>query len=536
MPPFRLPLVVSLAAAGACLVTTVVRFLAQIGFPNDHFLYLAPAQQMLYGEWPSRDFVDPGTPLMYVASAAAQLLVTPPLLAEAWLVSAAFGVAAALTLLAAFRVSGRLSLAVLVATVEVALFPRSYHYPKLLVYAAAVLAMLAYVDAPTRRRAAILAGCVVVAFLFRHDHGAYLGAAAIAAAGMARPGWRDAVRRTSDVVLFGAVFSAPYFAFLAATTGISAHFASGLAYSAAEADRTALGFPGLDLRAIATADGARVCLFYTFHAVPLIALSFLVRRMIRDRSDASRRDVARIVPLILLAIAVNVAMLRDPLQARLPDVAVPVGVLVAWLIAQAWSTMQARYVVRLVVTAAVLLGLAAVNVVGLPAEQLDRADLPAGPARIPGLVRQRIAELKTPLSPRNFSSGALEDIVPFLDYVRRCTAPDHRLFIAGELPEIYVLVGRPFAGGQPALRTGFFDTTADQERLVLRLRRQQVPLAVVVTDGDASRFPVVMQELQTRFKPLTEIPMRGRTSLAVLASLSIEPLGIDPVTGLPCFQ
>jgi hypothetical protein len=505
MPPFRLPLGAGVVAAGACLVTTVVRFLAQVGFPNDHFLYLAPAQQMLYGEWPSRDFVDPGTPLMYVASAAAQLLVTPPLLAEAWLVSAAFGVAAALTLLAAFRVSGRLSMAVLVATVEVALFPRSYHYPKLLVYAAAVLALLAYVDAPTRRRAALLAGCVVVAFLFRHDHGVYLGAAAIVATVMARPGWPGAVRRTGDVLLFGVVFSAPYFVCLAATTGLAAHVASGLAYSAAEAERTALGLPALDLGAIVTADGARVCLFYAFHAIPVLALSFLVRRIIRDRSDASRREAARIGPLIILAIVANVAMLRDPLQARLPDVAVPVGVLVAWLLPQAWSIMQARYVVRLVVAAAVLLGLVAMNVVGLPAEQLDRADLPASPARIPGLLRQRIAELKTRLSPRNFSSGALEDIVPFLDYVRRCTAPEHRLFIAGELPEIYVLVGRPFAGGQPALRRGYFDTTEDQERLVLRLRRQQVPLAIVVTESDASGFPVVMQELQTRFTPLAEI-------------------------------
>jgi hypothetical protein len=72
--------------------------------------------------------------------------------------------------------------------------------------------------------------------------------------------------------------------------------------------------------------------------------------------------------------------------------------------------------------------------------------------------------------------------------------------------------------------------------LVLRLRRQQVPLAIVVTESDASGFPVVMQELQTRFTPLAEIPMRGRAPLAVLASRSIEPLGIDPVTSLPCFQ
>jgi hypothetical protein len=31
--------------------------------PNDHYMHLAWAQQLLFGELPGRDFVDPGMPL-----------------------------------------------------------------------------------------------------------------------------------------------------------------------------------------------------------------------------------------------------------------------------------------------------------------------------------------------------------------------------------------------------------------------------------------------------------------------------------------
>ena len=37
--------------------------------PNDHYMHLAWAQQLLFGEMPGRDFVDPGMPLTYALSA-----------------------------------------------------------------------------------------------------------------------------------------------------------------------------------------------------------------------------------------------------------------------------------------------------------------------------------------------------------------------------------------------------------------------------------------------------------------------------------
>src|SRR4029450_770933 len=42
------------------------------GLSNDHYMHLAGAQQLLFGELPGRGFVDPGMPLMYTLSAIVQ--------------------------------------------------------------------------------------------------------------------------------------------------------------------------------------------------------------------------------------------------------------------------------------------------------------------------------------------------------------------------------------------------------------------------------------------------------------------------------
>lgn len=526
-----------LAAAAAFVVTAFLRFAALPGLSNDHFLYLAPAQQMLLGELPSRDFVDPGTPLMYVASAVAQLVAGPPLLAEALLVSVMFGLAAGLTVYAAFRASGLLAVAVLATAVEVAMFPRPYHYPKLLLYAAAVLAMWRYVAAPSMRRAAALAGCVVVAFLFRHDHGAYLGAAGLIAVAGARPGWRDAARRTAQYIACVALFVSPYLFYLGATTGVRAHVASGLAYSRAEAQRTTLPMPRFDLDRIRSPDNARVWLFYTFHLMPLVALAVVSRRMVRDRSEAARAEAAQVLPLAILAMAANVALLRDPLQARLPDVAVPACVLASWLVPQVWrSAGSGRLPARALVIMVLVVSLAGVNVVGAPREQLNRAGLFLHPDRWVMHLGEQIAALRAPFHPGQIPSVTLRGLVPFIEYVDRCTDPGHRLFVAGEAPEIYVYARRPFAGGQPALRNGYFSTMKDQRRLVLRLRQQQVPLALILTDSDAESFPLVMQELHMEFLPLTEIRANEHQTVLVRVKRGMDAHAVDAATGLPCFR
>ena len=67
----RPPLTALILGAGLFVLALAWRVLAFSGFTNDHYIHLARAQQVVLGAWPVRDFVDPGMPLMYLASAAA---------------------------------------------------------------------------------------------------------------------------------------------------------------------------------------------------------------------------------------------------------------------------------------------------------------------------------------------------------------------------------------------------------------------------------------------------------------------------------
>ncbi len=235
----------------ACLValfllTAIFRFghLAG-GFPNDHFLFLAGAQQILQGDWPTRDFLDPGFPLMYGAAALAQLLLGQTLFAEAVLVSLAFALAAVLTALAVKELTGSRVLAVLAAVLEVAIVPRTYGYPKLLVYAAAFFLLQRFVTRPTTGRLFALAVCIVAGFLFRHDHGIYLGVAGVLAAWLAGPPlpWAARLRRSALLVGFVVLLAVPYLVYVQVNGGVWAYLQTGLEFRAAELRRQELAWP-----------------------------------------------------------------------------------------------------------------------------------------------------------------------------------------------------------------------------------------------------------------------------------------------------
>jgi hypothetical protein len=148
-------------------LTAAFRFLATRGFNNDHFVHLSAAQQMLFGDWPTRDFIDIGRPLTIATSAAAQYVLGRTLLSEAVLVSAAFGAASALTAMTVVELTGSIAAAAGAVACEIMAFPRSYSYPKILLPAVALWTMAFFVRAPTRAHQALLALVTAIAFLFR---------------------------------------------------------------------------------------------------------------------------------------------------------------------------------------------------------------------------------------------------------------------------------------------------------------------------------------------------------------------------------
>jgi hypothetical protein len=150
----------------------VFRTLTAAGLTNDHFMHLAWAQQVALGDVPYRDFVEPGMPLMYLASAAVQWLQEGPF-SEVILTSAMFGLAAAATYWLVSAFTGSLLLGLCGGIVEAFLQPRLYAYPKVLVPAAVLLALWRYADAPSRGLLWLMSITTVLGGLLRYDLGVF---------------------------------------------------------------------------------------------------------------------------------------------------------------------------------------------------------------------------------------------------------------------------------------------------------------------------------------------------------------------------
>jgi hypothetical protein len=510
------------------------RFLAlKNGFVNDHFVYISGGRQMLFGEWPTRDWIDPGLPLMFGASALAQAVFGPTLFAEAVLVSIAFGLAAALTAAAARHLTGSMGLAILAALFEIAIFPRTYSYPKIVAYAFVFWLYGRYLARPDRGRLLAMAAGVAVAFMFRHDHGLFLGAGAVLTICLAREpaAWKTAGREAATFAAILVVLLLPYLIYVQAYGGLWLYFRTGVEFSQREASRQWHVWPRVfgDERPLESA------LVYEFYLLPLIAIGVLLAR--RTRGDW-RALAAPIAPLALVALLVDFSFIRDPLNTRLADAIVPAVMLGAWLLARACTPSRLRPVtVPLAFAGTMLMGVS-VLAVGLTYDEINRAGLLGHSQDIPMRFVERTADLRARFTDYQLPTPAARRLVPFFNYVDRCTSPDDRLLVGGFMVEVPFYSQRLFAAGQEYFG-GYFGSDENERFAFDRLQRQRVPFVIIPSDDQKefdSRFPLVAGYVHARYVPLMDMPIDDEQTIHVLVNRDMPAASRDAETGWPCFR
>jgi hypothetical protein len=519
---------------GVAGVTASLRFLGLVGFSNDHYVSLAGAQQMLLGDWPTRDFLDPGLPLMYAASAGAQLMLGRNLFAEAMLVCCAFGIGASLTVIAVRQLTGSLLSGIAAASFEVAIVPFTYSYPKILLYAAGPLIMWWYARRPSIGRMAGLAAFISVAFLFRHDHGVYLGCGAALAVAFASGDGMHRRFGTRIGVMTALTMAAvlPYLIYLSVNGGVFTHFERGLAFSASEAERTTLMTPAFSAAA-GLERNSTAFLYYLFRLLPLAAAVVLIAQL---REPRWRSTMAKVAPLVVVALLVNRGFLRETLSDRLADAIVPAVLLAAWLIASGYQFFRrGRAVIGVAATMVVGMSAVAVGQVGHTAEQLNRASVFGGVRRLPERFIDRANELHDRFAARQMPAGPVSALIPFFEYADRCTTTEHRLLLPGFIPEVAVYAQRPFAGGRSSFFPGIFTSAEDQAFTKRRLAQELVPIAVVSSTWRESMPSYSSAFIAARFEPVTSYQFRGG-SADVLINREITPVRRDAATGWPCFR
>jgi hypothetical protein len=534
-------IVVIAAAVVLASVVASVRFLSVAGLSNDHYMHFAEGQQISFGEWPSRDFVDFGMPLMTTLSALPFILVPDaPLFGEAVLVSLMFALAAVLTLFAAHRLTGSWWIALLVVALEVAIFPRTYSYPKVLAYAAGFLAMWRYVERPSPGRLVQLSLVVIGSFLLRYDHGIYLGVGAIVTvASMSyAAGVPELTRRSATFAGVTLAFLSPYLAYVSYYDGLWRHVQRGIELQVVEGARgRALPQFALDGGDFVVTN-AVAFLFYAFHALPVLAAIVGLPAWARSADD---RERSMVLPLMVVAVLVNLGMIRDTLAARLPDAIVPAALLLGWLVARSVRLRLSPTGGLAWVTATVIVLVTAVTStsVGATREQLERAEVLNGVARVREEFQVRAAELRERLPLAHVPSRVAYNLLPFFGYTDRCLGPRDHILIPAFVPEVFVWSRRPFAGGQAWFQPGVLATPDDHALVMARLREQRVPVAVLREPTS----PSVIAQFEGLRQYLSDF-----TRVVVVQNLNPEDpkirirfnpalaTGVDGETGWPCYR
>ena len=272
------------AAAAVFVLAFVYRLPDATSLINDHFMHVAWGRQLLWGRLPVRDAVSLGMPLQTGLSAAAEWMVGYRLLSEALVISTAFAAAAVLTCVLVRRATGSLAIAVAAALIEIAIAPRTYSYPKLIVYAAGILLLWRYIDQPSIRRAIHLAVATALAFYLRHDHGLYLGLVTVAVIAM-RHGRaaRAAVQQMAVFATACVLLVAPFFAYVQAYGSVGEYARDLRQFSARERSGNPFVWPSWPL---ATADSIARWTTEQDRAVPINI------RWTASSSNESRRQAA----------------------------------------------------------------------------------------------------------------------------------------------------------------------------------------------------------------------------------------------------
>lgn len=498
------PLVAYGIAALIGLFAFAFRILTLRDLPNDHYLYLSAAQQILLGDLPDRDFVEPGMLLQFLISAAGQAVAPGPS-TEAILTAGFLAVAAVATWLGVLWLTGSVVAGISAALLQVVIEPRLYSFPKILVPAVLLVLVVRYARRPSGPPLILLAVWVVTAFLFRHDIGMYAGVAAVVGVAMAARTPASAARAGAALSIAVLLLLLPYFLYLEWAGGVVEHVHGSIEFGKAEAHQFRFDWPVLGFGASGPSDSAlpwsrddaAAFLFYCAYALPLVSTLLL------GRAEYRRNVVIRSVvgSTAVMGVFYAAILLRHPLVVRVQDLAAVYAILGAWCVvalihvARAWRPTVAplwRKLLQGSVAVALAALLISVDVLDQTRGKLREMRVLRSPGTTLERARQVITGGREWPWQRYWPAGPLDPI----QYLDACTGPQDRIWVTWLAPEYYVFARRGFGAGLPSFQVPHSHTMPeDQAQMIARLDRDAVPI-VLINESARSEFAAAYPQLE----------------------------------------
>jgi hypothetical protein len=535
-----------LTAAALGVLAFGFRLVTLRGLSNDHYMHLAWAQQLLFGELPGRDFVDPGMPLMYTLSAIVQHLSPGPF-SEGVLTCVLLALAASATFLVVAELTASIAFGVAATLFEIAIEPRLYSYPKILVPAVALLLIQHYLRHPSRLRLAWLAAWTGIAVLFRHDLGVYAGAGVGAALLVAHAtDWRQTGRVIAQYAVALVTLMSPYVLFVEWTEGVGEHLHEAIEFAKGEAHQRFITPPAFPFWSNGSTSWGQmdsaVFLFYAAYALAVLCAVLLAR--LKERRRAQDPVAAAGLTMLLMYLLI---VLRHPIDSRIQDVAALLAINGALALAESWQ--RATAVVSNGASPSLLMRgaplLVAVIVVG--GGMVNTWILGDVPNRLKetrvmdgfGTIKYTIEVVKETGTvwpwERFWPAGEVPSAVR---YLHACTTRDDAVLLTWAAPEYYYFAQRRFGAGHALfLPPDAFTTRHDQARMLERIRRDRIPVVLINesrSDEFANAYPEVDRYIRDSYVPVGHFKIRDGSLVTVAVSRDAKSTGTYDPEGWPC--
>ena len=304
------------------------------------------------------------------------------------------------------------------------------------------------------------------------------------------------------------------------TEGVLEHVRMGTELSVGESSLVVRGFPdwGWVNKSWSswTRDDDAAALYTLARLLPLVALVVLVscRRLI------ARPAAATIVAASVMLAAYGGFILRHPIEARVPDAAALLAIMLGWLYLPHARTERRSPLSRVGGGALLVAAVAAAAQMTNVRERIDDAQLLRGTDRM--WARLRSAHEDGSVWPwRKFWPQG--ELPPVIEYLTLCTQPTDRVLVTWFGPDYQYFSRRGLAGGLGVFYPGrAFTSMADQQRVLTRLAEARVPIVLVNKGRDSiDGYPLIAAHLADRYRAVGEFEDYDGSAVSILADTTL---------------